>query len=330
MNKSWSFFQIWNKSLEERRDRIITPRNNLWASELGKSLVDNYLKMKGETPTNPPNKRSLRKFEAGNIWEWIVGLVLKRAGIYLGDQKWNSFRYPGLLEVTGKMDFLAGGSPDWDKARSEIQRLGFPPFIYRASENIINHFKKEYPNGLKKIILEIKSSASFMFDLYEKFDFAGRNHRLQTFHYLKAENLPEAHIVYICKDDARMLEVGVFNPSPVEDDYKDYLKKLTGYVNAKEMPPLEEPIEFDEEVGRFKDNWKIKYSLYLTKLYGFKDQMAFEERYKGTAARWNRVLNRVLGGKKMTENNKGVIKEVEREFGDFEKFVELAKKRRKK
>lgn len=329
MNNSWSFYQVWNQSLEQRKERPVTSRANLWASELGKSLVDNYLKMRGEVPTNPPNMRSLRKFEAGNIWEWVVGLVLKRAGIFLGEQKWNSFQYPNLIEVTGKIDFLAGGKPDWEKARVEIENLGLPEFIHRASENIIEHFKKQYPDGMKTIVLENKSTSSFMFPLYEKFNFASLNHRLQAFHYLKAENLPEAHVVYVCKDDARMVEIGVFNPSAIEDEYKGYIEKLTGYLKANEQPPLEKPIEFDEEVGRFRDNWKIKYSLYLTRLYGYKDQKEFEDQYRGKVAQFNRVLNRCCDDKKMTDKNKVIMEEAEKELGKpFEKFVEIATQRR--
>ncbi len=329
MKNSWSFYQVWNQSLEQRKERAIVSRDNLWASELGKSLVDNYLKMKGEVPTNPPNMRSLRKFEAGNIWEWVVGLVLKRAGIYLGEQKWNSFRYPDLIEVTGKIDFLAGGNPDWEKAKAEIEHLGLPEFIHRASENIINYFKEQYPEGMKKVILEMKSTSSFMFPLYEKFNMASLNHRLQAFHYLKAENLEEAHVVYVCKDDARMVEIGVFNPSTIEDEYKSYIEKLTGYLKANEQPPLEQPIEFDEETGRFGDNWKIKYSLYLTKLYGYKDQMEFEEKYRGVVGQYNRVLNRCCNGDKITDKNKVIMEEAEKELNKpFEKFVEIATQRR--
>src|SRR3990167_9806570 len=73
--KNWTFTDIWNKSILDRKERPTIARNRLWASELGKSHLDIYLKMQGEITTNPPNARSLRKFEAGNIWEWIVGLI---------------------------------------------------------------------------------------------------------------------------------------------------------------------------------------------------------------------------------------------------------------
>ncbi|MDD5146921.1 MAG: hypothetical protein PHN39_04270, partial [Candidatus Pacebacteria bacterium] len=93
--------------------------------------------------------------------------------------------------------------------------------------------------------------------------------------------------------------------------------------------PLEQPIEFDEETGRFRDNWKIKYSLYLTKLYCYKDQKEFEDKYRGVVGQYNRVLNRCCNGDKMTDKNKVIMAEAEKELGKpFENFVEVATQRR--
>jgi hypothetical protein len=80
---TWSFFNLWNKALETRADRPLVKREKMWASELGGAYVDRYLKMKAVPPSNPPNPRSLRKFEAGNIWEYIAEYVLKRSGILI-------------------------------------------------------------------------------------------------------------------------------------------------------------------------------------------------------------------------------------------------------
>ena len=52
-NNNWSFSQVWNKSLEEREERLLMPRDYLWASELGKSAIDVWLRLKGTKPTNP-------------------------------------------------------------------------------------------------------------------------------------------------------------------------------------------------------------------------------------------------------------------------------------
>jgi hypothetical protein len=59
----WSFYQIWNESLEKDKSRELKERNTIWASELGGAMIDRYLKMKAIKPTNPPN----------NLWKGIIG-----------------------------------------------------------------------------------------------------------------------------------------------------------------------------------------------------------------------------------------------------------------
>src|SRR6185295_14623479 len=123
------FAGVWNQSLTVRQERPLVPRDYVWASEIGGSMIDRYLKMQGVQPSNAPNLRSLRKFQAGDIWEWLCALVLKRAGILIEAQTKLSYQYPGLLRVSGKLDFLAGGQPDWGKARREMSSLGLPEML---------------------------------------------------------------------------------------------------------------------------------------------------------------------------------------------------------
>jgi hypothetical protein len=310
----WSFYQIWNSSLEEgRTERVLEPRQKIWASEMGGSMIDRYLKMTAIPFTNPPNPRSLRKFEAGNIWEAIVGYVLNRAGILQKRQEWLQFQYPNLLPVSGKLDFIAGGKPDYDKAISLISKEfdWLPEFISKATRNIVLKLKEQYPDGLSDIVLEIKSCSSFMFERYEKLNDASPQHKLQLFHYLKCKTYPEGHIVYISKDDARLLEICINNPSGIEDIYKKDILTLTDYINAGERPPLERPLVYDELLGSFSANWKVGYSNYLTLLYDLKTQKDFDDLYKPTAERWNRVLGRIKEGKDMTANNIEALKEIQ-------------------
>lgn len=314
----WSLYQIWNQSLEQREERILKARDNIWAGELGGSFIDRWLKMKAVPYTNPPNPRSLRKFEAGNIWEWIVSIVLKRAGILQTHNEWCSMQYPDCLKVTGKLDFLAGGKPDWDKAYYAIQKFGFPIFITKATGNIIEHFKTQFPEGIETIILELKSCSSFMFELYEKNNTGSQNHKLQLFHYLKAKQIPEGHIVYISKDDARMLEIGIWNPSDIENEYRRDINSMTYFINEDEQPPLENPIIWDTDFNKFSTNYKVGYSVYLTKLYGLKDQLEFDTKYKPIVERWNRVIGRIASGKTMTKNNQEVKDEILKEFPAFD------------
>lgn len=326
---SWTFYECWNATLEKREERKIEPRDRIWASELGGSMVDRYLKMTGVKPTNPPNPRSLRKFEAGNIWEWIVGLVLRRAGILLDSQGWVQYQYPGLLPVTGKLDYLAGGRPDWDKAKEDIQKFGFPDFITRVGGAIVDYLANKYTFGLDEIVLEVKSCSSFMFERYEATGKANPNHVLQTYHYLKAKNLPEGHIVYISKDDVRMLEIAVFNPSSIEEIYKRDIQMMTDAVNSKQQPVLEKEVEFNEVTCRFSHNWKVMYSQYLTMLYGYKDQNEFEDKYRPLVAKWNRVLGRCVEDKNMTQLNLDVIEGIQKVFPNFNELVKKGKEVKK-
>lgn len=323
-NMKWSFYQVWNESLEEKKqDKIIAPRQKIWASEMGGAFIDRYLKMTGVQPTNPPNPRSLRKFEAGNIWEAIVGYVLRRAGILQSRQDWIQYQYEGLLPVSGKLDFIAGGKPDYEKALLTISKEfdWLPEFISRATANIVQTLREQYPNGLENIILEIKSCSSFMFEKYERTNTADPKHKLQAFHYLKCKKMPEAHIVYISKDDARLLEIGVLNPSLVENDYRGDIETMTKYIQANERPPLEKCIVFDKDFKIFSANYKVGYSNYLTMLYKFKDQKEFDDIYKPIIERWNRVIGRITEGKEMTDNNKEAIEEMAKEGFDVEKIL---------
>lgn len=319
--KDWHFSAVWNKALEQTEERIPQPRNNIWASELGKAKVDIYLKMRGEIPTNPPNARSLRKFEAGNLFEWIVGLVLKRAGILQEAQKWVSYQYPGLLQVTGKIDYIAGGTPDFEAAHQELERMELPKMFYRGFEAIMNHLKTNHPGELPSKPLEIKSLSAYMYDALERTGKALRIHRLQETHYLKSENKKSGGIVYICRDDMRMMEIPVILNSATEEEYRAEIEAISNYHGRDEMPPLEQPLVWDDDLKKFAKNFNVAYSGYLTKLYGLKDQAEFDDKYQPTSERWNRVLGRVKTGKKMTDKNLAVLEEIKDAGFDVDKLV---------
>ena len=124
MSEKWRIAETWN-SLLEAPDRTDTPspRNHLWASELGGSMVDTFLKLHGQPFSNNPNERAYRKFEAGRFFENIVKQMFKRAGIFKAAQEHLKFQYPGLLEVTGYNDLRVGGKVDPDQAQATVQRM---------------------------------------------------------------------------------------------------------------------------------------------------------------------------------------------------------------
>ena len=204
MNTSWSLSKIWNESLDQQEKRPVEARDRMWASELGKADVDIYLKMLGTEMTNPPNPRAMRKFEAGNIWEWIMELILRRCGVYKDSQEYMRTQIDGCVEVSGKLDFIAGGKVNYEQAEALVNDFHFPSIFTRAITNVLAYFKANYPDGLDDKILEIKSVSSFGFDKVERTGQALAGHDLQLFHYLNKKQMDGA-IVYIDRDSARMI-----------------------------------------------------------------------------------------------------------------------------
>lgn len=320
----WSLWEIWNKSLDEdKQERPLIKRDHIWATELGGSYIDRFLKMNGVAYSNKPNSRSLRKFEAGNIWESIIKFVLIRAGILQSSQEHVSYQYPDALKVTGKLDFIAGGHPTYDLEIIEREFQWLPPFISRAALNIVNTLEEKFPEGLGSVILEVKSCSSFMFENYERFKEPDPKHALQDFHYLKAKSMPEGHVVYVCKDDARLLELEVQNPSDLEEIYYKDIMTMTDFIRSNTRPPLEDSIVWKDNFKKFAVNWKVEYSNYLTMLYGFKTPDSFHEVYDSKVERWNRVLTRVKNNEKMTDNNKEALDEIVKEGFDLEKIKKI-------
>lgn len=308
--KDWSFVGVWNKSLERVDQRPVVPRDYLWASELGKAPVDVFLRLKGTIPSNPPDSRSMRKFEAGNVFEWVVSLILKRAGILIDDQRHTKFQYQGLLEVTGRCDFIAGGKPDFDKAVAELKALDMPEVFVKAAEAMRDYFAQHYPNGLREKPLEIKSVSVHMFESLLRGKKPMSHHRKQCFHYVISGGYDLGSIIYICRDDLRIMEFPVYRNDVNEQEYKKAIEVISEYYIKDIQPPLEEPIVFDEDMGKFTSNFNVGYSGYLTLLYGLKNQGEFDAKYKKTPARWNRVMNRFKEGKKMTKANLEAMAEI--------------------
>lgn len=310
---------MWNQTLDAgREEREIVPRDRMFASELWKADVDIWLNMMGETPTNPPNSRSKRKFEAGNIWEWIVRLVLLRAGILVADQTPVKSNLPGCIEVSGKLDFHAGGKPDFAKGMEELELLNslapLPDMIYRQTKEMLLFFSANYPDGLTPKILEIKSVSSFAFDVVEQSEKALGGHDLQTFHYAHFLQ-EEAAIVYICRDDARMIEIPILpNDQGLLERYKEKVERVTDFYKHGQRPPLEPLVLFNEETGKFSKNLKVEYSSFLYQLYGYERPDQYSDEFSRSVIRWNAVLKRVRDGKEMTKNNLEAIEEMKKYF----------------
>ncbi|HEY9487622.1 MAG TPA: hypothetical protein VIQ51_04780 [Chryseosolibacter sp.] len=328
MQQSWTFSEIWNDSLLTFDERTLIPRDYIYASELGGSFIDRYLRMMGTKPTNPPNDRSRRKFQAGNIWEWIIGFVLLRAGIMRKKQIRAEVTLPGLLRVSGRLDFVAGGRPDWEKSQYEIDHMDFPPFIEYATKKIIENFKKNYGDTeLEELVMEVKSMAPTVFERAMKTKQANPNHVLQNFHYVFGGPYDFGKLSYVCKDDCRLLEFPVYKSAyDTQMDYQQDIQTMSDYYNAKQVPPKEQELLFDQATGRFNTNWKVEYSGYLTMIYKYQYPDDYRNTYKSMVASFNRVFKRCVNGDKMTDNNKIAIRLAKKYFPDFDLYVDISKK----
>jgi hypothetical protein len=345
---NWSMASVWNDSLGSGAERPMQERSRLWASELGKPNIELFLKMRGVEPSNPPNQRSKRKFAAGRLMEWIVQITLNRAGILKSKQDYLSHQYKGLLEVTGKLDFMAGGVPDyerWEQWEELMKKLEMPEDFFTVNKALREYFSTKYPEGFADTILEIKSCSSFAMNAMEKTKKSSKNHRMQNYHYLKATGTEQGRVVYICRDDLRMFEVPVkLSDKKVEAEYRGAIEEITEYYNKfsdipldkfivmeekkpvaymplEGMPPLEQNIVWDDDYCKFARNWGVEYSNYLTLLYGFTDQMMFEDAVMPSVVRWNRVMGRIKRADKMTDKNLLVIEEINKAGFDIKELV---------
>lgn len=321
----WTFANIWNESIAVREERELKERDYMWASELGSSFIDRYYKMKGYKPTNPPNQRAMRKFGAGNIWEYVVYMVLERAGLIISAQEHLAFQYPGLLKVTGKLDFLVGGVPDLERAQAAIENMNLPPMLKDISIRIIANIKTLQLTELKPIVLEVKSCSAMMWPKYEYSQRPADNHSMQNFYYLKAKGMDEGHVVYINKDDCMLLEFPIYNPGFVEKMYKEDITTMTDYWESGEVPKKPEEVIFDTDTFNFRKNWQIEYSPFLTMLYGYERGDIFAERWDSSVKGWNRVYKRCVNGDKLTAANQEIISDAKRTFFNWDELVEMGR-----
>ncbi len=310
--------------------------------------------MNGVKMTNPPNVRSRRKFQAGNVWEWVMGMVLISAGMLKKQQIRVETKLPRMLRVSGRLDFIVGSPENWKDAKENVGKiiaglellgLDVPPFFFKAIDKLVEKYNGKL---LADVVLETKSLSSFMMEKVQKTRTPLYHHALQIFHYVygNEEGINSGKLFYVGKDDCLMEEFDIENDNKLFEQYKADIKLMTKYYNAgfdpkdpkKFMPPVEPLVLFEEGVWKFTKNWNVEYSNFLTYLYGFETPEAYRKEWQGRVNSWNRVIKRaVLEGEyikrpgkedllmKLTDKNKEAIADARKCFPLLDKYIAKAK-----
>lgn len=258
----WGFSELMNEAISCVPSRPLQKRDYMYASELGYDFASRYLKMNGHTPSNPPNDRSRRKFISGDIFEWIVYLVLATTGILKEKQLRGEVTLPGMLRVSGRLDFIAGGDVDWEKAKAELAILKsmfgsvtaeMPSIIFHSIDRILWRMEQMFTRvPLKEKIVECKSVSGFVGELIEKTNKPRPKHPLQLLTYVIANKI-DGSLVYINKDSFMVYEFDITPTKELLKEYKTDVTTMTGYYNAsgknylKNIPPKEPEINFLRE-----------------------------------------------------------------------------------
>ncbi len=318
--ESWSISDIWNQQLIfGREERELQKRDRIWASELGKDIYERWLKMNAIKPDFGFDERTLRKFEAGNFFERIIGFVLVSAGILIADNKWHEIpEDEEHLKISVKPDFIAGGNPDWERSKrviSEELLFKLMPNLGRIAEKLVETFSQKYPQGLKELVFEIKSINSQVF--WSKKDYLAEaypHHQLQCFTEMKATGLPEGRILYISKDDLTTAEFPLFlNSERLIEAYENDVRTLTKYIREGTEPPKPQSVVFDPRAklrfqyekkkclieGSYVSNWQLGWSNYITTITGFegKTQKEASEKWEASLAEEIKTKNEELKDK---------------------------------
>lgn len=350
----WSLGQIWEESFRCVPERPMQSRNRIYASELGGSFYDRYLKMNAHPYSNPFNFRSQGKMMAGKFFEAVVKTILIGTGIYRREQLKGLIEMPNCLPVSGKLDFVAGGNIDWDEAKHRAEQVkqffafifeDLSPFTNHMTDKILIHFKNLFSyTPLMEKILEVKSISGFVFQLVKKGNKPRRGHPLQGLHYLLAnKNIEKGLLTYISREDVSLHEFDITREKGLLKEYKEDVATMTAYYEdcigkdyMKHIPPTDPEVLFEEASFKFVKNNKVEYSNYLTMGYGYKNIDHFKEKWDKPIQKWSAVFRRhVLEGQptgkkgnplKLTDDNKIVIEEVRKIFPEWDKYRLLAKK----
>lgn len=227
------FEQLISSDLKrQQEERELRKRDYVYASEIGTSLVDCFLSMKGVEPTNPPDERALRTMSMGHVFEDYVAQLLPK-DVKVEREVSVQFQHRDYLPIHGRIDFII------DDEIVELKTVNSRSFWYGA-----------------------KSESGFQ---------AYPHHILQLYTYMLAKGLTRGHIVYVSKDDMSIeqLTFEVTDDDTTDKLWNAWMSAITQAIKTDTQPAMEEKMFMEN--GKWRANWHVTRSRYLTKLTGIKD-----------------------------------------------------------
>lgn len=251
------------------------PRNEIWASDLGKSYIDRYMSMKGVPYSNPSDGFSMQHFFIGIGVERAFLQQVELCMMPTVESKKIRIEKDGCLPVVGRADLLFE-VPNWDEVEQRIDdyvqktELASDLQIRKKLQlrEVVQHWRKKFPSGIPKSVYEIKSINSWALK-YNKTDEALLNayphYLMQLTAYMLGHNLTEGGLIFIAKDAGKnygfIREIPVYLSDKLVKMFWQDVEEFSDYFLNNKVPP-KEPL-----VVNGKLNWRVRYSSYHDKIY---------------------------------------------------------------
>ena len=266
--------------------------------------------MKGVIPSNLPNEIAIRKFKLGNMIEDFFKIVLFQVGLLHKQEERVMSNFKDTLQVSGRCDVVYGGSIKVKDVDLFLEQYSFLSFIGILSDAIKNFISTTTQKKFDLCGIEIKSCSDYIFNVIDAENKGQAHHLMQTFHYAYTQKMPY-QLVYFDKNNARMKSFWVMpDDKELLKLYIEDISQMTKLYNSNTVPSKELLLKYNGT--RFSKNWNVEYSKYLTHSYGFNTKLEYNDYATSLVAKFNRVLERIKKGDKMTANNIDVLREIKK------------------
>ena len=224
-----------DKIINDSFNREPYAKKSWWATDLNSCLRGAFYRRKGLPPTSMISPDRLGIMEVGKIVEgWIVDKV-KQSGNFIAEQlRVEAPEY----EASGKIDLIL----------NENGR----PILYEIKST--NSFSFKYK--IKNKEPQPQHKLQTLFYLWRL-----RNHGHQEISHIDLSNL-EGRIIYVSRDDLNRLIIPVDYSENAIKPIVEQLEILNVSWKKDELPPVPEPVIYDEERGKWGINWVCDFCSY--------------------------------------------------------------------